>query len=110
MTKTDPPVTDEQKPLWTDGEIIAMGLNVFPKINYSNSQGHKRRSFIQDLMRHRDIYEARLAALLKERDEAVTHLRRMFEGFDFESGIGKPEAADSENAWNFLSTQTPTDR
>lgn len=52
----------------------------------------------------RDHYEAHLTALLKERNEAVTHLQRMFEGFDFESGLGKPEAADSENAWNFLST------
>ena len=47
-------------------------------------------------------------------EEALTHLSQMFEGFDFESGLGKPEAADAENAWNFLLSHTnvrtsPTD-
>lgn len=47
--------------------------------------------------------------LLRQRDAAVMHLRNMFDGFDFESGLGKPEAADAENAWNFLNTLKPTD-
>jgi len=52
--------------------------------------------------------------LAEQLEEALTHLSQMFEGFDFESGLGKPEAADAENAWNFLLSHTnvrtsPTD-
>ena len=43
-------------------------------------------------------------------EEALMHLANMFDGFDFHSGIGKPEAALSENAWNFLRSARVTDR